>query len=230
MGNKVAVFLAGCGHADGAEITEAVLTNLALRSNGLETEFFSLDQNQMHVIDHVSYGLSGGPDESQTPRNVMHESARISRGNIKPASECDLTRFDALAFPGGFGVAKNFCNFAVKGKEATVDPSIEKLLTEAFSSKKPIMAVCIAPALLGLVAHKAGLHLKITLGADTNDAALAMKALGHEIESRLPHEYTSDETHFVVSTPAYMHDTQPEYLWKGISLAATHLQGWLYKK
>jgi enhancing lycopene biosynthesis protein 2 len=224
MGNRAAVFLAGCGHADGAEINESVLTNLSLRSNGLETEFFSLDAPQMHVINHRSYQRVEGE------RNVLEESARIARGKIQPVQNCDLSQFDAVAFPGGFGVAKNFCDFAVKSKDATVDASIAKIIRQALQSQKPILAVCIAPALVGLVAHEMGLSLKLTLGADSNDAALAMKALGHKLESKLSSEYCADETHFVVSTPAYMHDTQPEVLWKGISLATSHLLTWLKQR
>jgi enhancing lycopene biosynthesis protein 2 len=224
MGNKVAVFLAGCGHADGAEITESVLTNLALRSNGLETEFFSLDAPQMHVLNHASRQVS------EDTRNILDESARIARGQVKPAQECDLSRFDAVAFPGGYGVAKNFCDFAVKGKNATVNPAIEKIILETLLSQKPLLAVCIAPALVGLVAHKAGLSLTLTLGADNNDAAQAMKLLGHKVESKLANQFSADEKHFVVSTPAYMHDTQPEVLWKGISLATTHLLTWLKQR
>ena len=40
-------------------------------------------------------------------RNVLVESARIARGNIKPLSQLSSSQFDAVVFPGGFGAAKN---------------------------------------------------------------------------------------------------------------------------
>ena len=40
-------------------------------------------------------------------RNVLVESARIARGNIKPLDQLSAGQFDALVFPGGFGAAKN---------------------------------------------------------------------------------------------------------------------------
>lgn len=40
-------------------------------------------------------------------RNVLVESARIARGNIKPLSQLSASQFDAVVFPGGFGAAKN---------------------------------------------------------------------------------------------------------------------------
>ena len=40
-------------------------------------------------------------------RNVLVESARIARGNIKSLSGLEASNFDAVIFPGGFGAAKN---------------------------------------------------------------------------------------------------------------------------
>ena len=40
-------------------------------------------------------------------RNVLLESARIARGNIKALSDLNAPDFDAIVFPGGFGAAKN---------------------------------------------------------------------------------------------------------------------------
>ena len=40
-------------------------------------------------------------------RNVLVESARIARGNIEKLSELDVSKHDAVIFPGGFGAAKN---------------------------------------------------------------------------------------------------------------------------
>ena len=39
--------------------------------------------------------------------NVLVESARIARGNIKPLGQLSAAQFDAVVFPGGFGAAKN---------------------------------------------------------------------------------------------------------------------------
>ena len=65
----------------------------------------------MHVIDHTT------GDEMPEPRNVLVESARISRGAISPLSDLDASSADALIIPGGFGAAKNLSNFAVAGSD-----------------------------------------------------------------------------------------------------------------
>jgi len=47
---------------------------------------------------------------------MLKESARIARGNVKPVSELKAVDYDALIVPGGFGVAKNFSDFAFQEK------------------------------------------------------------------------------------------------------------------
>ena len=50
----------------------------------------------------------------------MEESSRISRGNCKDLAELKSGDFDALLIPGGFGAAKNLCDFGFKGADMTV--------------------------------------------------------------------------------------------------------------
>ena len=111
---KFAVVLAGCGVYDGSEIHEAVLTLLAIDKAGSSYECFAPDVNQYHVVDHLS-----GKATKET-RNVLTEAARIARGDIKKLSQLDINQFDALVFPGGFGVAKNLSTFAVDGEDCLV--------------------------------------------------------------------------------------------------------------
>lgn len=40
-------------------------------------------------------------------RNVLIESARIARGNVKSLEQLSAKDHDAVIFPGGFGAAKN---------------------------------------------------------------------------------------------------------------------------
>ena len=55
-------------------------------------------------------------------RNVLTESARIARGNVKDLSILNASDYDAIIIPGGFGAAKNLSNFAFKGGDMTVSP------------------------------------------------------------------------------------------------------------
>jgi enhancing lycopene biosynthesis protein 2 len=121
---KIAIVLSGCGVYDGAEIHEAVLTMLAASKAGVLYQIFAPDVEQMHVINHLTGEVA---DEK---RNVLVESARIARGNIKPLSEYQPAHYDAIVFPGGFGVAKNLCSYAVKGVELDVIPEVERVVTE----------------------------------------------------------------------------------------------------
>lgn len=60
----------------------------------------------------------------------MVESARITRGNIRPLDQLESGNYDALFIPGGFGAAKNLSDFAVKGKDMKVDAQVEKVVND----------------------------------------------------------------------------------------------------
>ena len=118
MSKKIAIILSGCGVYDGAEIHETVLTLLRLSQQGAQVQCFAPDKPQMHVINH----LTG--EEMPEQRNVLVESGRITRGQSRDVRELKAADFDALIMPGGFGVAKNLSDFAVKGADCTVDADV----------------------------------------------------------------------------------------------------------
>jgi len=106
---KVGVVLSGCGVNDGSEIHEAVITMLELDKANATMVLMAPNIDQLHVINHAT------GDEMGDSRNVLVESARIARGNIKDIAEIKSGDLDALIFPGGFGVAKNLSDYAMGG-------------------------------------------------------------------------------------------------------------------
>ncbi len=109
---KIAVCLSGCGFLDGAEIHESVLTLLAIDQAGAKAICCAPDVAQAGVVNHATQ-----TPESAT-RNVLVESARIARGEIRNLKDMRASEVDALIFPGGFGAAKNLCTFASEGRLA----------------------------------------------------------------------------------------------------------------
>ncbi len=77
MGKKIAVVLAGCGHQDGAEIHETVMTPWAIHRQGADFQCFAPDRDQHHVLNHINAA------EMPERRNMLVEAARIARGNIR---------------------------------------------------------------------------------------------------------------------------------------------------
>jgi len=194
---KVAVVLSGCGVFDGAEIHEAVLTLLALDRRDAEITIVAADIPQMHVVNH----LAGEP--SADSRNVLVESARIARGDIRNLASVNAAEFDAAVFPGGFGVAKNLCDFAVKGSDCDVNPQVEHFIHDMLDARKALGFICIAPALMARVAGRKGLHPRLTIGTDPETAA-AVGAMGGTHVNAEVNEVVVDEGLRIVSTPAYM--------------------------
>ncbi|MCP4634020.1 MAG: isoprenoid biosynthesis glyoxalase ElbB [candidate division Zixibacteria bacterium] len=206
---KVALILAGCGVYDGSEIHEATLTMFYLEKAGFEIQYFAPDKQQRDVINHKE-----GSPVTET-RNVLLESARISRGNIAPITELNVDNFDAVVFPGGFGAAKNLCSFAVDGANCEIDSYVSKAINEAVSKKKAVGAMCIAPVVVAKALKDSGLNPKLTIGTDkgTSDA---LKELNAEPIPAQVNEVVVDSGNKIVSTPAYMLGTKISEVASGI--------------
>lgn len=194
MSKKIAVILSGCGVYDGAEIHESVITLLRLDQRGAQVQCFAPNIAQLHVINH----LTG--EEMPESRNVLVESARIARGDVKDLREARAEDFDALIVPGGFGSAKNLSNFAVEGAGCTVQPEV-LALAEAFAEAgKPVGLICISPA---LAAKIYGPGVVCTIGTDA-DTAAAVTKMGGTHEDCAVTDIVEDTARKLVTTPAYM--------------------------
>lgn len=192
---KFAVILSGSGVYDGAEIHEATLTMLAISRQGAEYQCFAPNINQHHVINH----LNG--EEMKETRNVLVESARIARGNIKDLKEFDGNNFDAIIFPGGFGAAKNLSTVAFDGANATVNPEVEKAIKQMFDLKKPIGALCISPTIIAKVLG----DVNLTIGQDEGTIEV-IEAFGATHIETDHGDVVFDEEKLVFTTPCYMLD------------------------
>lgn len=196
MAKKVGVVLSGCGVFDGAEIHESVITMLALDRAGAEMVLCAPDREQLHVVNHLTGDIADGES-----RNVLVESARIARGAIRDVAEVGADELDALILPGGFGAAKNLCNFAVRGADCDVDPGVAALVKAVHQQGKPVAAVCIAPALLAKVLGEEG--PRVTIGNDP-DTAGAIEATGATHVNCPVSEFVVDEDRKIITSPAYM--------------------------
>lgn len=215
MSKKVAVILAGCGFLDGAEIRESVLTLTALDAEGADVTIFAPNKPQHHIINHLK------SEESAGERNILEESARIARCQVTDLKELNPGEFDALIMPGGFGVAKNLCTWAFKGSACEVDSRVEQVLKGFYESKKPIGAICIAPALVAKVLGSES--VSVTIGNDKETAAEIEKTGATHVDKEV-HEAHVDQEHKIVSTPAYMYDQAKLHrIQQGISLCVSEV-------
>ncbi len=194
---KVAVILSGCGVFDGAEIHETCAALLALHRAGAEAVICAPTGPQMHVMNHLDGDVAA--DES---RDILVEAARIARGEITPLSDLDPTTVDAVLLPGGFGAAKNLCNFATDGKACTANPEVEGFLVRAHGAGKPLGAMCIAPVILARI-FGADLKPRLTVGNDPATASL-INEMGAEHVNCAADEIVVDVANQIVTTPAYM--------------------------
>ena len=203
---KFAVILAGCGHKDGAEINEAVSLLLAIDQHQCSYQCFAPNRPQEEVIDHVA-----GVPEKGVVRNIMTEAARIARGNILPIEQFKAEDYDALFFPGGFGAAKNLCDYAFKGAQMKVKPDVARAILEMHKAGKPIGAMCIAPVMLARLI--AGVY--VTLGAEGTPVTDEVRSWGANHVQTENGDVCVDNENLVFTTPAFMLDATLSDLYDG---------------
>ncbi|KAM6986085.1 glutamine amidotransferase-like class 1 domain-containing protein 3, mitochondrial isoform 2-T2 [Aplochiton taeniatus] len=225
FGAKVAVVsrvLSGCGVYDGTEIHEASAILVHLSRGGAEVQMYAPDISQMHVIDHSK----GQPAETES-RNVLSESARIARGNITDLTKLSVSNHDAIIFPGGFGAAKNLSTFAVDGPDCQVNKDVERVIKDFHKAGKPIGLCCISPVL----AAKLLPGVEVTVGHEEEEGgkwpyagtAQAVKALGAKHCVKDHYEAHVDQKNKVVTSPAFMCETQLHLIFDGIGAMVSNV-------
>ncbi len=201
---KFAMILAGSGVQDGSEIHEATLSMLAIMQQGGSYQLFAPNVEQHNVVNH----LTG--EEMNEKRNVLVESARIARGQIKSLDDFSAGDFDALIIPGGFGVAKNLCDYAFKGADCSVNPQVAEAINTMHDQKKPIGALCISPVLLSKVLGE----VTITVG-DDDSTIDKVEEMGSQHLVTTHGEVIYDDDHNLFTTPCYMLDANIRQVYQG---------------
>ena len=193
---KIGVILSGCGVMDGSEIHEAVLTLLAIDKAGAAAVCMAPNIPQQEVVDHLTNETAKGEK-----RNILVEAARIARGRIKDIAAVSASDVDAVVLPGGYGAAKNLCDFATAADRCKVHPDVARLIQEVHKQGKPVGAICIAPAILASLFGKA--QASLTIGTDKETAA-KLEKMGAKHKPCSVREFAVDEKLKLVTTPAYM--------------------------
>jgi enhancing lycopene biosynthesis protein 2 len=205
---KIGVLLSGCGVMDGSEIHEAVLTLLAIDVAGAQAICIAPDINQHHVIDHAT-----GEEMTGETRNVLIESARIARGDIKNLKDIHSLNLDALILPGGFGAAKNLSDYAFKGADFTVLPEVADAVRSFYEAGKPLGFICIAPVIAAKVLGKE--NVEVTIGTNKASASNIEAVGATHVNCQVFNIHASNDR-TVISTPAYMLGPTVKEVAKGI--------------
>ncbi len=211
---KIAVILSGCGHQDGAEIHEATLTLWAIHRHGADFQCFAPDIMQHHVLNHIT------GEEMAESRNVLVESARIARGDIRDLKECRASEYDGVILPGGFGAAKNLSDYAFRGTALSVNNDLRRILREMRELGRPIGALCIAPVLLAAIFG----DVEVTIGQDPATAA-QVEEMGARHRATMQGEVVVDRANRIVTTPCYMLDSRVDQIGEGVDHLVREILG-----
>ena len=202
---KIGVILSGCGVYDGAEIHESVFTLLAIKENKADVVCFAPDVSQFHVINH----LSG--EEMNEKRNVLIESARIARGDIKSLYEFNVNELDALVLPGGFGAAKNLTTWAFNGPDGDINDQVKKAIVEMVMANKPVCGLCMGPTVIAKALEGTGIKSELTVGTTREKSPYDIKAISQGMEKtgaiaveKTIREILIDKKNKIITAPCYM--------------------------
>lgn len=203
---KFAVILAGCGRKDGSEINEAITLLLSIEQHHCEYQCFAPDRPQTEVIDHLT-----DKKVANAKRNILTEAARLARSNVRPIEEFKAEDFDGLLFSGGYGVAKNLCDYAYKGADMEVQPDVARAILEMHAAKKPIGGMCIAPVMFAKLIP----DVCVTLGNDGTPDADNIYKMGASHVQTENGDVCADNAELVFTTPAYMLDATLKDVYDG---------------
>ena len=205
---KIAVILAGCGVYDGSEIHETVFSLLEIEKQRAIYQCFAPDKNQFHVVNHIT----GEPTEET--RNVLVESARIARGEVLALSALNVSEFDALFIPGGFGAAKNLNQWAMLGPNGQIDAETRNAIVGFLDAKKPIGALCMGPTVVAKALEETDYVATLSVGTsqesspyDIGGIHAGMLSIGAMVEEKNARQIAVDKNLKIVSAPCYMMDT-----------------------
>jgi enhancing lycopene biosynthesis protein 2 len=202
MAKRVGVILSGCGHRDGSDIGEAMITLLALDRAGAEIICAAPDQAQAVLANH----LTGEGVPAKPPRrNALVEAARLARGSIRSLAALGDRDIDALIIPGGEGAWQNLSSYAEQGERCEVHPDVARLLRAMLASRKPIGVSGLAPILAARVLGPVA-GVRLTLGSKHTTAAKHAAVMGADLRPCPVDDVVIDQKARVVSTPAYMYD------------------------
>lgn len=155
------IFLSGCGYEEGTDIWETVLLSYFLEEKKIKTiHLYSKPQN----IDRTKKAENSPQVFS---RNLFSGASTIARGSLKELKDISSESLDALIFPGGEGILKNFTQKDQKNPVLKIDPELKKFIREAYRRKRPmagcgVSSLVIASALRDIVTSP----LTLTTGSD----------------------------------------------------------------
>lgn len=196
---RVAVVLSGCGVRDGVGTHEPVLTLLTLVRHGAIPRCFAPDAKETE-------------EEGAMPvvgRTVQMESARIARGSVTSLSEFQPADYDAVMFPGVFGVVTDVPTFSTQGADIPVDPDVGRCIREAHAGGLPIGALCMPPAVLSRILGQ-GVNLTVIENNAVEQEQVDMEETDPSEDPVKVDVIAVDSVNHVVTTPDDMFEATVE--------------------
>jgi enhancing lycopene biosynthesis protein 2 len=159
-------------------------------------------------------------------RNVLIESARIARGDIKDIKVISSDNIDALIIPGGFGAAKNLTKWAFQGPDGDILPDVKRIINEMVQSGKPVCGLCVGPTVIAKALEGSGIKASLTVGSteapspyEIDAISAGMEKAGATAVMKDVTEISIDEENKIISAPCYMMEATISQIRHNIKMA-----------
>jgi len=199
------MLLSGCGHYDGTDVQEAVLSGLALDRAGARVIALAPRRDQLHTVDHTI-----GDEMESSPRDIFLESSRILHDRIQAVPGFPLETLQGLVVPGGFGGAKNLMtSFAEPGQKRRAHGDAEEVVRHFLAAGKPVGVVGLGDILV-----------RFLTGEPLEDPRPGLD----------PREITVDERRRIVTAPGFKSFQRVSEVAAGIDAMVERMMKMVYEK
>ena len=124
-------------------------------------------------------------------------------------------------FPVGMGPRFIYVILPNGAAGGQIDSQVLRIVREFHDDRKPIAAICIAPAIMALAFGEQGVN--VTIGEDQGTASEVEKT-GAKHTNCAVEKFVVDSANKVITTPAYMYGTaKPHQIFEGVSGAIAAL-------
>jgi enhancing lycopene biosynthesis protein 2 len=207
---RVGILLSGLGYGDGSDAQEVVLATLYLSEADADVIFIAPDGHQSDVIDHRS------SKRLNERRDILIESARVTRGQISPVDQTDPVELNGLIIPGGLGVIKNLCDLFSAGESCRIHDGVRHLVGIMVRRKRPVGAISHGVVLLArILSHRQGVTPTLTVGNDAQMAGHIQAMGGIHVPTRAD-EAIVDQQNRLVSTAGFLSGGHMKVVARGI--------------
>lgn len=174
---KIAIVVSGVGYEKGSDIVELSSLLILLSQRKIVPEFFG-------------------------PHSILELFQFAFQIPCADLAQLKVDAYDALIVVGGYGALNVLSDFASKGVQFQLDPTLQICLSNFHQQSKPIGCLGLGVLLVGRMFAKQ--RATLTTGKDQLGYAVALEKMGINVEDCDADDYLTDRENKIISTATFL--------------------------